>query len=130
MNKAVFLDRDGVINSDDGHYYVYRRSDFVLTPRLGKSLKRLHDAGFMLIVVTNQGGVARGIYSSADVESLSDFLRSQMADFGVPIAEVYSCLHHPDMGKCLCRKPSPLLVQRAMARFNIDPAQSYLIGDR
>jgi D-glycero-D-manno-heptose 1,7-bisphosphate phosphatase len=130
MQKAVFLDRDGVINSDEGHYYVYREEDFVLTPQLGEHLKMLQEAGFLLIVVSNQGGVARGLYCIREVERLNNLLRRQMAKHGVQLAEIYICPHHPDFGKCLCRKPLPLLVQKAIARFGIDASRSYFIGDR
>ncbi|MDR0711917.1 MAG: HAD family hydrolase [Prevotellaceae bacterium] len=130
MQKAVFLDRDGVINNDDGRYYVYREEDFTLTPHLGKCLKRLHSAGFLLFIVSNQSGVARGLYGAQEVEQLNSFLREQMAEFGVPLTEFYICTHHPELGKCLCRKPLPLLVQKAMARYDIDASLSYFIGDR
>ncbi|MDR3328737.1 MAG: HAD family hydrolase [Prevotellaceae bacterium] len=128
--KAVFLDRDGVVNSDEGRYYVHRLPDFVLTPQLGEALRRLRDAGFLLIIITNQSGVARGAYTLRDVEQLHDALRERLSAHGVALAEVYACPHHPDHGRCLCRKPQPLLVQKALARFGIDPARSYFIGDR
>ncbi len=130
MNKAVFLDRDGVINSDEGHYYVFRPEDFVLTPRLGECLKVLQDEGYLLIVISNQGGVARGEYEVQDVEVLNTFLQEKLQEYGVQITEFYICPHHPEYGKCLCRKPQPLMVQKALARFDINPAQSYFIGDR
>ena len=130
MQKAVFLDRDGVINSDDGHYYVFRPEDFTLTPRLGECLKALQDEGYLLIVITNQGGVARGEYALHDVEALNALLQDKLRQHGVQITEFYACPHHPDVGKCLCRKPLPLMVQKALARFDINPAQSFFIGDR
>jgi D-glycero-D-manno-heptose 1,7-bisphosphate phosphatase len=130
MNKAIFLDRDGVINSDDGLYYIFRPDDFVLTPRLGECLKALQDEGYLLIVISNQGGVARGEYERQDVETLNKLLQEKLQEFGVQITEFYICPHHPDYGKCLCRKPQPLMVQKALARFNVAPAQSYFIGDR
>ncbi len=130
MNKAIFLDRDGVINSDEGHYYVFRPEDFVLTPRLGESLKALQDEGYLLIVVSNQGGVARGEYELRDVETLNKLLQEKLQEFGVQITEFYVCPHHPEHGKCLCRKPLPLMVQKALARFEVDAAQSFFIGDR
>jgi D-glycero-D-manno-heptose 1,7-bisphosphate phosphatase len=130
MQKAVFLDRDGVINSDEGRYYVHREEDFVLTPQLGEQLKTLQEAGFLLIAISNQGGVARGLYGVQEVERLNSLLREQMAKFGVQLTEFYTCPHHPDFGKCLCRKPQPLLVQKALGRFDVDPSRSYLIGDR
>ncbi|MDR0566007.1 MAG: HAD family hydrolase [Prevotellaceae bacterium] len=130
MQKAVFLDRDGVINSDEGRYYVYREEDFTLTPQLGECLKKLQDAGFLLIVISNQSGVSRGVYGVREVEQVNRFLREQLSAFGVQLTECYSCTHHPDVGKCLCRKPLPLLVQKALARYHIDAARSYFIGDR
>ncbi|MDR3366556.1 MAG: HAD family hydrolase [Prevotellaceae bacterium] len=130
MQKVVFLDRDGVINSDEGRYYVYRKEDFALTPRLGECLKRLQDAGFLLIVISNQSGVARGLYGVQEVERLHSFLREQMSALGVQLTELYICPHHPEAGKCLCRKPLPLLVQKALARYHVDASRSYLIGDR
>ncbi|MDR1225785.1 MAG: HAD family hydrolase [Prevotellaceae bacterium] len=130
MNKAIFLDRDGVINDDEGRYYVFRKEDFKLTPQLGEQLKVLQDKGYLLIVITNQGGVARGEYTLAEVEMLNGELRKYLQAFGVKLAEVYACPHHTDYGKCLCRKPQPLMIQKAMARFNVDPAQSYFVGDR
>jgi D-glycero-D-manno-heptose 1,7-bisphosphate phosphatase len=130
MQKAVFLDRDGVINSDEGRYYVYRKEDFTLTPQLGECLKKLQDAGFLLIVISNQGGVARGVYGVREVEQVGRLLRKQLAAFGVQLTEIYCCTHHPDVGKCLCRKPLPLLLQKAMARYDIDPSRSCFIGDR
>ncbi|MDR1415953.1 MAG: HAD family hydrolase [Prevotellaceae bacterium] len=130
MQKAIFLDRDGVINSDEGHYYVHREEDFVLTPKLGECLKMLQEAGFLLVVVSNQGGIARGLYGVQEVERLNNLLRERMTKYGVALAEFYSCPHHPDFGKCLCRKPQPLLVQKALARFDIDASRSYFIGDR
>lgn len=130
MQKAVFLDRDGVINSDEGCYYVYRKEDLTLTPQLGECLKKLQDAGYLLIVISNQSGVARGVYGVREVEQVHRFLREQLSTLGVQLAELYSCTHHPDVGKCLCRKPLPLLVQKALARYSIDAAQSFFIGDR
>jgi D-glycero-D-manno-heptose 1,7-bisphosphate phosphatase len=129
MNKAIFLDRDGVINSDAGHYYVYRANDFVLTPGLGEALKRLQNNGYLLIIITNQSGVAKGEYATTDVDMLYESLQRLLEPHGVRFAEMYCCPHHDSAGKCLCRKPQPLMVQKAAARFNIDLAHSYFIGD-
>lgn len=130
MNKAIFLDRDGVINSDEGHYYVYKKEDFVLTPDLGVSLKALQDRGYLLIVITNQGGISKGEYTVNDVEQLNSYLKELLKPCGVNITEIYACPHHSSIGKCLCRKPQPLMIQKAIARFNIDASKSYFIGDR
>jgi D-glycero-D-manno-heptose 1,7-bisphosphate phosphatase len=129
MNKAIFLDRDGVINSVGNHYYVYRTEDFVFTPHLTEALRTLQDKGFLLIVITNQGGVAKGIYSISDIDNVHQYMQAELAADGVQITATYCCPHHEDFGKCLCRKPLPLLIQKAAARFNVDLKQSYFIGD-
>ena len=85
IHKAVFIDRDGVINSDEGHYYIYRVEDFKLNPELPKALKLLADNGFLLIVVTNQGGVAKGEYTLEDVEKVHSYLRSLLANEDVEL---------------------------------------------
>jgi D-glycero-D-manno-heptose 1,7-bisphosphate phosphatase len=128
-NKAIFLDRDGVINISKDRYYVYSMADWTLTPRLYEALKLLHSSGYLLIVITNQGGIAKGLYAMSDVEKLHQSMQSQAAAYGIPIEELYCCPHHEDYGRCLCRKPLPLLLQKAAARYDIDMAQSYFIGD-
>jgi D-glycero-D-manno-heptose 1,7-bisphosphate phosphatase len=128
-NKAIFLDRDGVINRVEGHYYVYKISDWLLTPNLCDALKLLQQQGFMLIVITNQGGIAKGEYSIADVENLHKYMQAELMMHNVCIDAIYCCPHHEIYGKCLCRKPQPLLLQKAAQRFNIDLKQSYFIGD-
>ncbi|MGL4908097.1 MAG: D-glycero-alpha-D-manno-heptose-1,7-bisphosphate 7-phosphatase [Bacteroidales bacterium] len=130
MNKAVFLDRDGVINSDEGHYYVHRPQDFVFTPQLPLQLKRLADANYLLFVISNQGGIARGLYTLEDTQHLHQNLQTSLLKDNVQITEFCVCPHHPEHSNCLCRKPSPLMVQKCLARFNVDATQSYFLGDR
>ncbi|MGL4363872.1 MAG: D-glycero-alpha-D-manno-heptose-1,7-bisphosphate 7-phosphatase [Bacteroidales bacterium] len=130
MKRAVFLDRDGVINSDEGHYYVFRTQDFVLTPQLEISLKRLVDAKYQLFVITNQGGIARGLYSLEDTNNVHQELQARLQEYNVQITDFCICPHHPEYGKCLCRKPQPLMIQKCMSRFEIDAKQSYFLGDR
>lgn len=129
MNKAIFIDRDGVINSDVGHYYIYRTEDFVLNDGILTSLKRFQDAGFLLIVISNQGGVDKGEYTTADVEAVHQKMKDLMAVEGIKLNEVYYCPHHNDVQKCLCRKPLNLNIEKAISRFNIDRTQSWMIGD-
>lgn len=129
MKKAVFLDRDGVINSDRGHYYIYKVEDFVINQGIFDGLKRLSEAGFLLVVISNQGGVAKGLYSKQEVEKVHDFLKAELKKQGVELAEIYYCPHHPSQSACLCRKPDSLMIEKALARFEIDAAGSYLIGD-
>ncbi len=130
MNKAVFLDRDGIINVEIGDY-IKCFEDFTLLPHLGEALKQLIDKGYILIVVTNQGGLAKKLYSVEELEKMHNYLIEEMKRFGVAFKEIYYCPHHPDYnGNCLCRKPGSQLVEKAIAKFNIDPSQSYFIGDK
>ncbi len=130
MNKAVFLDRDGIINVEIGDY-IKRFEDFTLIPQLGESLALLKSKGFLLVVITNQGGLAKNLYSTEELDKMHAFLIQEMKKFGVSFEEIYYCPHHPDYnGKCLCRKPGSQMVEKAIARFNIDPSKSYFIGDK
>ncbi len=127
--KAVFLDRDGVINSNQGRYYIWEKEELEINPGVTSTLRVLKERGFMLIVITNQGGVSRGQYSSEDVDALHRHLNSLLGREGAAVDEFYYCPHHSDHEKCLCRKPLPLMIQKAMARYGIDPSQSWMIGD-
>lgn len=129
MNKAVFLDRDGVINVEVGDY-IKRIEDFDVHPHAVSNIKRLHDAGYKVIVVTNQGGIAKGFYSCDELMAMHDKMMAEMHAAGAVIDEVYYCPHHPDYGMCLCRKPLSLLVEKGIAKYGIDPAQSVFIGDK
>jgi len=129
MQKAIFLDRDGVINSDIGHYYIYRVEDFVINKGIINSLKRFQDAGYILIVITNQGGVAKGIYSCEDVNKVHHYLETRLKENGILLQEIYYCPHHESVASCKCRKPSPYMINQAIKKYNIDISMSYLIGD-
>jgi D-glycero-D-manno-heptose 1,7-bisphosphate phosphatase len=130
MEKAVFLDRDGVLNKELGDY-VCRFDDFKVLEHNFAVLKDLQDRGYLLIVITNQGGLAKGWYSVEVLDQMHAHLKSTYAEHGVLISEVYYCNHHPEFnGKCLCRKPGSLMLEKAIARFGIDASQSYFIGDR
>jgi len=128
MKKAVFLDRDGVIN-DGTRYYTYRVADFVLNPGVAEGLKLLQDAGYILVVVTNQSGVAKGEYTERDVATVHDFMRNELGKQGVIIQKVYHCPHHPDVMECDCRKPRPGMLERAIEELDIDRKHSFMIGD-
>lgn len=128
MHKAVFLDRDGVINYDHLPYQ-FKVEDFEILPNLGHALKLLKDRDYKLIVVSNQGGIAKGLYSHEDVEKLHMILAEYLRKFDVVLDEIYYCPHHPNSGNCICRKPDSLLLEKGIARFNIDRTVSYFIGD-
>jgi len=129
MNKAVFFDRDGVINHDPGDY-TYLLEEFKINEGIIPSLKKLFDKGYLLILITNQGGIAKGIYTQKHVEAIHTFLISELQKSQIELTEIYYCPHHSEVEKCLCRKPGSLLIEKAVARFAIDPEKSYMIGDK
>lgn len=133
MVKAAFFDRDGVINVD--HAYVHKQEEFVWIPGILSAAATLHNAGYLLVVVTNQSGIARGMYSENDFSSLTQWMEEQFAEAGAPIAHTYFCPHHPDgivpryRTSCTCRKPQPGMILQAAEDFDIDLSQSILFGD-
>lgn len=130
MNKAIFLDRDGVLNRELGDY-VCRLDDFEVLPDVAKALRVFRERGYLLIVVTNQGGIAKGWYSHETLHCMHEKLKQELAGEGVELTEIYYSPQHPlHTGNSLCRKPGSLMLEKALARFDIDPARSYLIGDR
>lgn len=128
MNKAIFLDRDGVINVERG--YTHRLEDFVILPDLLENLQMYLEKGYLLIVVSNQSGIAKGLYTQAEVETIHSFLTNELTKNNIHLSEIYYCIHHPDVSKCICRKPDSLFVEKALARFNIDASKSFFIGDK
>lgn len=127
--KAVFFDRDGTINSDEGHYYIYKPDDFVFNPGVIAGMKRLSDAGYLLFVITNQGGIAKGIYTPEDVEAVHQKMCGALEKEGVVITRIYYCPHHESIAPCDCRKPSPFMVNRAIEEYRVDRQRSWFIGD-
>ncbi|HEY8781284.1 MAG TPA: HAD family hydrolase [Mucilaginibacter sp.] len=128
-NKAIFLDRDGVLNQEMGDY-VCRFEDFHLLDNFD-AIKTLQDRGYLLIVATNQGGLAKGWYSEDELAKMHSYLTQEYEKHGIKITDIFYCPHHPDFtGECDCRKPKPGLLLRAIEKYNIDPSKSYFIGDR
>ncbi len=125
-DRAVFLDRDGTLIED--RHYVGRLEDVVMIPGVPRALARLGAAGFRLVVVTNQSGVARGYFEMRDVEAIHAFLTETFARDGITIVDWLVCPCHPDDG-CDCRKPSPKLVLDAANEYGLDLARSYFVGD-
>lgn len=131
---VVFLDRDGTINVDKA--YVYKIADFEFLPGAMEALSLLRKAGYRLVIVTNQSGVARGYYSEDDLRTLHDWLVETLAREGIDIAGIYYCPHHPEAAakayrlECSCRKPGLALFYRAASELDIDVDRSIAIGDR
>jgi len=132
--KAAFVDRDGVLNEDHG--YVFRIEDFRWLPGATGALRRLQDAGYALVVITNQSGIARGYYTPADFERLSAHMRDELAAHGVRLDAIEYCPHLADASvaayrrACDCRKPAPGMILRAAQALDIDLAASVLFGDK
>jgi D-glycero-D-manno-heptose 1,7-bisphosphate phosphatase len=127
--RTVFLDRDGILNEKmpEGRY-VTNLDEFRVLPGVPSALRRLNEAGLRLIVVSNQRGIARGLYTAADVESIHSTFQRQLASAGARIDAFFICPH--DTGQCNCRKPLPGLFEQAVAQFvQITAATSVMIGD-
>lgn len=128
MNKALFLDRDGVINIDKRHLYL--KEEFVFTPGIFDLCKKYLEAGYIILVITNQAGIAKGLFTKEDFLKLTDWMIGQFLNNGVIISKVYYCPHHPDItGFCECRKPNPGMILQAIKEFNLDISECVLIGD-
>jgi len=132
--RAVFLDRDGTINVEKE--YLHRIEDFEFIPGAPEAIKRLRSAGYLVIVVTNQSGVARGYFSQEDVDCLHEHIQQELMSRGTRIDAFYVCPHHPTKGlnelrmDCDCRKGSPGMLLRAAEEHDIDLKSSFMIGDK
>lgn len=133
-NKALFLDRDGVINVERG--YVHRRESFEFIPGIFDLCRAAQNLGYLLVVVTNQAGIARGYYSESDFNELTDWMIAQFAKREVRIARLYYCPYHPIFGvgpykqDSPDRKPNPGMFVRAKSDLDLDLESSFLIGDK
>jgi D-glycero-D-manno-heptose 1,7-bisphosphate phosphatase len=134
LRPAAFLDRDGVINVDRG--YVFKREDFEFVPGVLEGARRLNELGYALVIVTNQSGIGRGIYTEHDFRSLTEWMVQAFDAAGAPVAGVYFCPHHPTEAigaykvACQCRKPSPGMLVRAAEELRLDLPASVMFGDR
>lgn len=128
MNKAVFIDRDGVINEDLGKY-VANPDEFVFLPGAIEALKKLHDSDYKVIVITNQGGIGKGVYTEKDLAAIHSKMHKMLEKEGVKLDGVYYCPHHPNEA-CECRKPRLGLINKAIKEHRIDPKRSFFIGDK
>lgn len=127
MNKTVFLDRDGTINVDYG--YVYKIEDLQFIDGALEGLKILSDLGYKLIIITNQSGIGRGMYTKKDFKVFNNYMLKTLKEEGININKVYYCPHNPD-DNCNCRKPKLELFYKAIDDFNIDINNSFAIGDK
>ena len=134
MRRAVFIDRDGTISEEVG--YVNHPARFRVFSYATEAIRALNDAGWLAVLVTNQAGVARGYFNEDMIKSVHELLRQELARGGAQLDAIYYCPHHPSVGAppyrldCDCRKPRPGLIQRAARDFEIDLAESWMVGDR
>jgi len=132
--RAVFLDRDGVLNVDNG--YVSQVDDFEFIEGVIDACKKLKDKGYLLVVITNQSGIARGYFSEKQFHTLTEWMDWSLADRGVDLDGIYYCPHHAEKGlgkykiDCNCRKPKPGMLLSAIDELNIDVSDSILVGDK
>lgn len=132
--RALFLDRDGVINVNHGYVHTPEQTDWV--PGIFALARAARRAGFVLIVATNQAGIARGYYTQEQFGRYTRWMHARFADEGAPLLATYYCPHHPDAGvghlraECNCRKPKPGMLLRAIDDFGLDANESLFVGDR
>ncbi len=127
MKKAVFLDRDGVINYDSG--FVHKIPDFKFIPRVSEALKQLQSAEYLLMIITNQSGIGRGYYTEQDFFNINDYMLKTLSDKGIQISKVYYCPHTPETN-CECRKPKTKFLDDAVKEFDLEIEKSWVIGDK
>ena len=129
LRPCLFLDRDGVINHDPGDY-TKNLSEFTILPTVMEALTLAKEAGFEVVLITNQGGLAKGLYTHEDVADIHAHLARLCEENGAPILDIFYSPHHPSTGKSLSRKPGSLMVERACAKHQLDPARSWMVGDK
>ena len=129
MRKAIFLDRDGVIIKERGEYN-FLPDHIIMVEGIVEALQKISIKEFDIIIVSNQGGIARGLYKTKDVKYINDSIKQFFKTFGINILDMIYCPHHPDYSACVCRKPDSLMFEKMMHIYKIDPIRSWMIGDQ
>jgi D-glycero-D-manno-heptose 1,7-bisphosphate phosphatase len=124
--KIIFLDRDGVLNIERGEY-TFKQEDVSIVPGLIDSLKILSKNGYEFIIISNQGGISKNIYAKADVIAVENILRKNLVENNIMILDSFYCPHHNDIENCLCRKPKSLLLEKAMAKYELRTENCFLL---
>jgi len=127
LKKALFLDRDGIINIDHG--YVSRIEDFEFSPDIFKLLHLFKKESYLFFIVTNQSGIGRGYYSEKDFQTLTLWMTNALQAQGINIEKVYHCPHAPET-HCNCRKPAIGMIEETAKKYTLDMSQSWMIGDK
>lgn len=132
--KVVFLDRDGVINKEVN--YLHKVKDFEYTYKCVEALANILAAGYKIIVITNQAGIAKGIFKKSDYDELTKFYTQDLSSYGIDILDVFFCPHHIDgvvleyKMDCMCRKPKPGMLVDAIVKYSVDVKESFFVGDK
>ncbi len=126
--KILFLDRDGVINRERGEF-TWKLEDFHINDDVFEALKIFSENNFEFIIISNQSGIGRGLYSKSDVEFLHQQLNRVAMANGISLLNIYYCPHHPVSSNCICRKPDSQMLEKAIARYNVDTDNSWFVGD-
>ena len=125
--RALFLDRDGIVNVDHG--YVSAIDNFEFSKGIFELMKSFKDAGYLLFVITNQSGIGRGYYSESDFQKLTQWMMKALQKQGITIEKVFHCPHTPD-DHCHCRKPNTGMIEEALSEYPLDLERSWMIGDK
>lgn len=127
--KAIFLDRDGVLIDNSDHYYIWKDEQLKLVDGIFDNLKLLLLKGYQLFIVSNQGGISKGLYLKDDILNLHTQLLQTFRNNNIEITEIVFCPHHPEIEKCMCRKPDSIMIEKLLAKYKLTREASYLIGD-
>jgi D-glycero-D-manno-heptose 1,7-bisphosphate phosphatase len=127
--KAIFLDRDGVLIKNDTQYYIWKLEQMEFVDGVFDNLRLLAQHGYQLFIVSNQGGISKGIYKTADILKLHDELNLKFKNEGIAIKDIVFCPHHPEIEKCMCRKPDSLMIDKLIAKYKLSNTDSYFVGD-
>ena len=133
MNKAIFFDRDGTLNEEIGYLYEFEKFKWI--DGAIDAIKFCNDHDYLVIVITNQSGVARGYYTESDIKKLHQQINEDLKKFEAHIDDFFYCPHHPDAAvekyriDCECRKPKSKMLEDACKKYNIDKSKSLMIGD-
>jgi D-glycero-D-manno-heptose 1,7-bisphosphate phosphatase len=129
MNKAIFLDRDGVLIDNQHHYYIWETFHIEFIEGVFENLKLLQQKGFQLFIVSNQGGISRGLYTKEQILTLHEEMMETFRRNQITISDILFCPHHNEIEKCLCRKPESLMIDKLIAKYDLNPKESSMIGD-
>jgi len=128
VNKIAFLDRDGVLNYEIGNY-VTKLEDFKILPHAIKNCKLLKQKGYHLVLITNQGGIAKHMYTEADLKSFHQVLIDAFSSNGLEFIDLHYCPHHSVVENCLCRKPKGLMIEKVLHKYHLNADDCFMIGD-